>query len=159
MEQMEFKKLLLESALYLMSCDSEIADFEINELKEIANKTTYFVGLDINAELNSLLPHFKKTGEIITEKYFHILKTSDLSVSQELLLLEIILRISHSDKKLSTQTALNGKYTRPASISGEQAFTYSSLSFSAVISFKGIRVFLLSSCINAVPLLLSSIQT
>lgn len=100
MEQMEFKKLLLESALYLMSCDNEIADAEINELKEIANKTTYFGGLDINTELNNLLPHFKKTGEIITEKYYHILKTTDLSVSQELLLLEIILRISYSDNKL-----------------------------------------------------------
>lgn len=100
MEQMEFKKLLLESALYLMSCDSEIADVEINEIKEIANKTTYFGGLDINTELNNLLPHFRKSGEIINDKYYHNLKTSDLSEVQELLLLEIILRITYSDQKL-----------------------------------------------------------
>lgn len=100
MEQIEFKKLLLESALFLMSCDGEIAEVEVNELNEIANKTTYFAGIDLKKELTNLLPQFKTTNKVALQNFYRTLRSKDLSIVQELLLLEINLRLTYSDKKL-----------------------------------------------------------
>lgn len=100
MEQMEFKKLLLESAIILMSCDGEIADAEVKELNEIANNTTYFSGMNLKQEMNNLLPQFRKTTKEDIHKFYRTLRSKDLTIVQELLLLEINLRITYSDKIL-----------------------------------------------------------
>ena len=97
---MEFKKLLLESAILLMSCDGEIAEVEVAELNEIADNTTYFAGMDLKQEMNNLLPQFRKTTEEDIQKFYKTLRAKDLSIVQELLLLEINLRITYSDKIL-----------------------------------------------------------
>lgn len=97
---MEFKKLLIESAILLMSCDGEIAEVEVNELNEIADNTTYFAGMDLKQEMNKLLPQFRKTTEEDIQKFYKTLRAKDLSIVQELLLLEINLRITYSDKIL-----------------------------------------------------------
>ena len=100
MKQNEFKKLLFKSAVCVMACDGEIHDDEIKEIEIISNKTQYFKALDCNSELKTILDDIKDNGRKVIFNYLDSLSTLDLNTVQELLLLEVIMRIISADKKV-----------------------------------------------------------
>jgi len=99
MEKNEFKKILFKVAFCAMACDGEIQKEEIEELKIMDKKTSYFAEIDLSDELKQLVNDFKNKGTKVIEELFELLRKTKLNPIQELLVLEVALRIINADKK------------------------------------------------------------
>ena len=54
MDKNEFKKILFKVAFCAMACDGKIQKEEIEELKIMDKKTSYFAEIDLSDELKQL---------------------------------------------------------------------------------------------------------
>jgi len=99
MNSQDFKKFLFRIAFSVIVIDGEIHHDEIEELKLIDKKTTYFSDTDLSEELNDLIEAFKNDGTAIVENILNNIRSMDLNQVQELLVLEVALRIVHADKR------------------------------------------------------------
>lgn len=100
MEQKELQKLLLETVICSIACDGDIDDREIAELHKMIDNAPYFKGLKVDDFLDDMLQSVKSDGRAFLRNYFDQLKKSELSPLQELLVLEVVLRIIHADERL-----------------------------------------------------------
>jgi len=100
MEHSDFKKLLFTSAVCIMACDGEIHEDEIKEIGMITRTTPYFKDMDCSKELNNLVDDIIKNGKQVVKSYFAQIKESDLTPPQELLLIEVLMRIVNADNKI-----------------------------------------------------------
>src|SRR5690606_13124898 len=99
MERNEFQELLFQTAFCVVASDGHIDEREIEELRSLEGSAVYFQGIDLREELDRLVTSLQQEGEAgnvdggpIAEVLKKI-KTGRLSVVQELLLLELALRI------------------------------------------------------------------
>ncbi|MBC8489059.1 MAG: TerB family tellurite resistance protein [Bacteroidetes bacterium] len=98
MNKTEFKKLLFKVAFCAMACDGIIQPEEIEEMKIMDKKTSFFEAIDLSGELTQLIKELDKKGTKVIEELFVSLKNNDLNTIQELLVLEVALRIINADK-------------------------------------------------------------
>lgn len=99
MDQNEFKKILFKVAFCTMACDGHIDDREVEELKIMDKNTSFFKAVDLSNELEQLVNDLKNKGTKVIEELFVSLKETKLNPIQELLVLEVALRIINADKK------------------------------------------------------------
>lgn len=99
MDSNKFKKFLFKIAFSVIVIDGEIHEDEIEELKLIDTKTTYFNDTDLSQELNDLITLFKSNGTKIVENILNGIRDLKLNQVQELLVLEVALRIIHADDR------------------------------------------------------------
>lgn len=97
MKTIDFQKLLFMSAVSVMAIDGEIHESEIEEIKSIVTNTAYFLDFDYEKELEDNIINIKKTGKEAINNYLLILSNSNLSEKQEIILIEIVLRIMEAD--------------------------------------------------------------
>ena len=100
MESTEFKKILFKTAFCVMACDGHIDNSEIEEMKKIDTNTSYFNDMDLSAELNQLIEEIKSKGKTLVKEFFETIRDSELTIVQELLILEISFRIISADNKI-----------------------------------------------------------
>ena len=94
-----FKRLLFKTAFCCMACDGHIDQKEVDEIKKMDTNTTYFGDVDLSIELDILLNDLVKSGKKVVNDLFQELKEFKLNPVQELLILEVALRIIHADEK------------------------------------------------------------
>lgn len=99
MERQQFKQILFKTAFCCMACDGKIQPEEVEELKIMDKKTSYFEDVDLSKELEHLVAQFSSKGKKTIEELFQQLKDVELNTVQELLLLEVALRIAYADKE------------------------------------------------------------
>lgn len=106
MERNEFQELLFQTAFCVVASDGHIDEREIEQLRSLEGSAVYFQGIDLRDELDRLVTSLHPEGEAgsvdggpIAEVLKKI-KTGRLSVVQELLLLELALRILHADENI-----------------------------------------------------------
>lgn len=99
MDKNKFKKILFKVAFCTMACDGHIDDREIEELQMMDKKTSFFESIDLSEELNRLIKDFDKKGTKVIEELFVYLRETKLNPIQELLVLEVALRIINADNK------------------------------------------------------------
>jgi len=99
MDKIEFKKLLFKVAFCTMACDGDIDDREIEEMKVMDKHTSFFDHIDLSIELSELVNEFHKKGSAVIEELFSTLRKTQLNPIQELLVLEVALRIINADGK------------------------------------------------------------
>jgi uncharacterized tellurite resistance protein B-like protein len=100
MEQKKFQTLLLETVICSIACDGDIDDREIAELHKMINQAQYFKGLDVNEFLDKMIISVRNDGRAFLGDYFRRLQDAELSPMQELLVLEVVLRIIQADERL-----------------------------------------------------------
>jgi len=99
MDQLKFRNVLLKTAFATMACDGHIDQREIDELCSINEKTRYFDGIKFRKVLDDLISDFRKgSGSAIKHILDEVLEC-DMSPIQELLALEVSIRIINSDGK------------------------------------------------------------
>lgn len=81
-----------------MACDGEIHEDEIKEIENISQTTPYFGKIDYTKETKDIVADITKHGTGTIKKHFLNLKQSNLTPVQELLLLEVLMRIINADK-------------------------------------------------------------
>ena len=99
MEQIAFKRLLFKVAFCTMACDGNIDQREIEEMKAIDSQTSFFDGVDLSTVLSQLVDEFNHRGAMVIEELFSSLRSHTLSAIQELLILEVAIRIINSDNR------------------------------------------------------------
>ena len=98
MDKIKFKEVLMNIAVCAIACDGDIDDREIEALKKIEKETPYFSGVDLSNKLDKALNQCLKDVEKFKENIFKKLKKIDLNIVQELMILEISLRIISADE-------------------------------------------------------------
>ena len=99
MEKTEFKKLLFKVAFCTMACDGHIDDREVEELRIMDKNTSFFDSVDLSEELKQLVKDLKNKGTKVIEELFAFLRETKLNPIQELIVLEVALRIINADNK------------------------------------------------------------
>ncbi|MBC8489494.1 MAG: tellurite resistance TerB family protein [Bacteroidetes bacterium] len=100
MEKIKFKKLLFDIACSAVTCDGHIDDREIRELQYIDKSTTYFEDIDMSRKLNRFIENFKSDPEETINNIIDKLKELFLNPVEEMLVLEIVLRLVYADTKI-----------------------------------------------------------
>lgn len=100
MKNSDFKNFLFKSAVIAMACDGNIAEEEINEVKNIIANEIYFMGYDYEGPLQQNIEAIKVNGKSAVNKFLLEVATNDLSKHQELLLIEVLLKIIQADAKV-----------------------------------------------------------
>ena len=98
METKDFKKLLFKTAFCVMACDGTIDDSEIQEMKKIDLNTSYFSDTDLSQELDNLIKSLRDKNIKIIKGLFDSLRENKLTLTQELLILEVAIRIINADE-------------------------------------------------------------
>jgi len=100
MKNSDFKTFLFKSAVMAMACDGNIAEEEINEIKNIVAKEIYFMEFDFEEPLKSNIEHIKVNGKNAVNQYLKEIVINDLNEHQEILLVEVLLRMIEADAKV-----------------------------------------------------------
>lgn len=100
MKNQDFKKFLFKSAVMAMACDGDIADIEITEIKNMVANEIYFMGYDFEEPLKNNIDYIKKNGKNAINQYLQEIGTNDLNEHQEILLIEVLLRMIESDNNI-----------------------------------------------------------
>ena len=103
MDKIKFKKLLFDIACSAIACDGNIDEREIRELKYIEKSTTYFKGIDLSSRLDRFVGNFKENPGATINVVINELRQSFLNPVEEMLVLEIILRLIYADAKIDSK--------------------------------------------------------
>jgi uncharacterized tellurite resistance protein B-like protein len=97
MKNQDFKNFLFKSAVMAMACDGDIAETEIEEIRNIVANEIYFMGYDFEEPLLNNIDNIKKNGRVSINQYLQELGENNLSEHQEVLLIEVLLRVVEAD--------------------------------------------------------------
>jgi uncharacterized tellurite resistance protein B-like protein len=100
MKNTDFKTFLFKSAVMAMACDGDIVEEEINEIKKIVSNEIYFMGYDFEEPLKSNIENIKVNGKNAINQYLQEIVTNELNEHQEILLVEVLLRMIQADAKV-----------------------------------------------------------
>ena len=101
MKNIDFQKMLFRSAVSVMAVDGNISDTEVQELTNIVKTTAYFFDFDYDEELKNNIAEIRQGGKIAINKYLADLSTCELSEKQELILVEVLLRMIEADNEVA----------------------------------------------------------
>lgn len=97
---METNELYLKTAFSCMACDGEIAAEELGLVKQYANSSTLFEGLDIERKLNKFVDEINDQGQSFLAGYISEVANAKLSEEQELNLARIAIKMIEVDNKI-----------------------------------------------------------
>jgi uncharacterized tellurite resistance protein B-like protein len=100
MKNSEFKDFLFKSAVIAMACDGNIASEEINEIKNIVANEIYFMGYEFEEPLRRNIETIRINGKDVVNQFIQEITNNDLTEHQELLLIEVLLKMIQADTKV-----------------------------------------------------------
>lgn len=100
MKNTDFKPFLFKSAVMAMACDGDIAEAEISEIRNIVANEIYFMGYDFEEPLKSNTENIKANGKNAINQYLQEIVANNLNDHQEILLIEVLLRMILADGKV-----------------------------------------------------------
>mgnify|MGYP001350374040 FL=1 len=98
MEKTDFKKILLKTAVGAIACDGHIDDKEKQALYNIEKESPYFFSENLKSLLENYLEECINDIDLFNNKLFDEIKNNQLSIIEQLTLLEISLRIIAADE-------------------------------------------------------------
>lgn len=98
-DDMETNELYLMTAFSCMACDG-IAAEELEFVKQYANSSTLFVGLDIESKLNKYVEEFNDHGQGFLVAYINTIANTQLSEEEELNLARIAIKMIEAGNKM-----------------------------------------------------------
>ena len=93
---MEINELLLKTAFACMSCDGDIADEEVELLKEMA-KDNLFGEIDINSEFARLVREINQKGKRFLQQYISELADTELTEDEEIKIADVAVKTIRAD--------------------------------------------------------------
>ena len=85
-----------------MACDGDISETEIDEIKTIVANEIYFMGYNFEEPLMSNIDNIKANGKGAINQYLQEIEKHNLNQHQEILLIEVLLRIIEADNNVQT---------------------------------------------------------
>lgn len=104
-----------------MACDGDIAQEEIDFLKEIAMQTPMFEGIEVEDLLNTYVSAINKKGSLFLRKYLNELSEAYLTTEEELQIVELSIKMIEADNRIEySEVKFFKKIRLRLSISDEQ---------------------------------------
>ena len=100
MKNQDFKDFLFKSAVMAMACDGDISETEVEEIKTIVANEIYFMGYGFEEPLKVNIASVKANSIGAINQYLHEIGTNNLNEHQEILLIEVLLRIIEADNNV-----------------------------------------------------------
>lgn len=98
MERKDFQELLLRSAVSVMACDGEIHESEMEEIRQIVQKASFFKDINPEEVYEKIIGEIQSDPRLFIQFFLTEVKRDDLSTLQKLLLLEVMLRLVNADQ-------------------------------------------------------------
>ncbi len=100
METPEFKRLLLKTAIFVKANDGRVHEDNLREIQNYTKIASYFKDIDTEVLMTEIMDDLRANKENAIEAYLKDLGEANLTLIQELLILEIIMRIMHGSDTL-----------------------------------------------------------
>lgn len=100
MDSKEFNQLILRTAFSCMASDGHIDKREVAMIKDMCETSDLFVNFNFNAEIKSFVKQIKAEGKGFILDFFKLIETSELSVEQEIHLIDIALKTIKADEQI-----------------------------------------------------------
>ena len=97
METITFDKLLLKTAFCCMASDGNIDKREIALIKSMCENSPIFKEFDFKKEINELVQKLNTRGKEFISYYFDLLKVSNFSDEEELILIDFAISTIKAD--------------------------------------------------------------
>ena len=94
------KELYLKTAFCCMACDGNIAEEEIQLIRDYTKESLVFQGLDVEKLLNDYIKAINATGISFLNSYFSEIKSIDMTETEELQLVKIAIQMIEADKEV-----------------------------------------------------------
>jgi len=100
MDTITFDKLLLKTAFCCMAADGDIDKREISLIKSMCDKSPLFNNLNFQEEINQLVDKINTRGKDFIQYYFDLLKQTQLSEEEELMLIDFAIQTINADEQI-----------------------------------------------------------
>ena len=94
------KELYLKTAFCFMACDGNIAEEEVQLIRDYAKESLVFQGLDVEKLLNDYIKAINATGMSFLNSYLSEIKSIDMTETEELQLVKIAIQMIEADKEV-----------------------------------------------------------
>ena len=94
------KELYLKTAFCCMACDGNIAEEEVQLIRDYTKKSLVFQGLDVEKLLNDYIKAINATGMSFLNSYLSEIKSIDMTETEELQLVKIAIQMIEADKEV-----------------------------------------------------------
>ena len=94
------KELYLKTAFCCMACDGNIAEEEIQLIRDYTKESLVFQGLDVEKLLNDYIKAINATGMSFLNSYLSEIKSIDMTETEELQLVKIAIQMIEADKEV-----------------------------------------------------------
>lgn len=93
-------ELYLKTAFCCMACDGDIANAEIQLIKDYIGRTDLFNQLDVKLLLNKYIDAINQTGFLFLNSYLIELKNEEKTKEEEFQVVKIAIEIIEADKEI-----------------------------------------------------------
>ena len=94
------KELYLKTAFCCMACDGNIAEEEVQLIRDYTKESLVFQGLDVEKLLNDYIKAINATGMSFLNSYLSEIKSVDMTETEELQLVKIAIQMIEADKEV-----------------------------------------------------------
>lgn len=98
METISFDRLVLKTAFCCMASDGNIDKKEVALINKMCSKSPLFKDFDFKKEINSLVKRLNENGKDFINYYFELLKVANLTVEEELTLIDFAANTIKADE-------------------------------------------------------------
>lgn len=104
-----------------MACDGDIAQEEINMVKEFAKQTSIFEKMDVEKVLNMYVSAMNQNGALFLRRYLNELSAESLTSAEELQIIDLSIRMIEADNCIEySEVKFFKKIRSKLSVSDEQ---------------------------------------
>ena len=97
---MKTEELYLKTIFCCMSCDGEIAEEEIEMVKNFCSNDDTFKEIEVEKVLNLWIKEINSEGVVFLKKYLNDLASVNLSKEEELKIVDYAIKIIEADNKI-----------------------------------------------------------
>lgn len=83
-----------------MACDGDIAEDEVNMMRELLARNSLFSGLDVESLINNWIQKINENGARFLQSFLDEIPTVDLSEQEQLLLVKIAINTIEADNRI-----------------------------------------------------------
>lgn len=115
------QELYLKTMFCCMACDGDIAQEEINMVKEFAKQTSIFEKMDVEKVLNMYVSAMNQNGALFLRRYLNELSAESLTSAEELQIIDLSIRMIEADNCIEySEVKFFKKIRSRLSVSDEQ---------------------------------------
>lgn len=97
---MNTQELLLKTAFCCMACDGDIANEEVQLIKDYVKKTSLFDNLEVEKLLNEYILSINSTGISFLNSFLKELQNAELTTEQEIEIIRIAIEMIEADNEI-----------------------------------------------------------